>query len=236
MANMHAYGGGPPQGRPSGRKPRWLWPVVLVAISLQAGGFAWCVHSSAADQKRRHVQEALDQEDAQAQRSADIADAQAQTDRAAASRLTKYQAMSPAQRFAAIRGTCDSGECDRDEEDSILAATATPDERTKVDAEIARRQKEAAALEAKEEAAQDIKDRHTFAEKYEQQLFERGLNPQGVSATGSDATTLRMIGAFCSRQFLYDFQGPDSRLAKAVGFKKVECVSPFGTLTTLPLN
>jgi hypothetical protein len=83
------------------------------------------------------------------------------------------------------------------------------------------------ALEVQDQV-QGLKDRKRFAENLNQQLLNRGMNPDAVTAAGPANKTLRIRAFFCSRQFAHDF---DAGPARAAGFTRLECSNGLETVT-----
>jgi hypothetical protein len=67
-------------------------------------------------------------------------------------------------------------------------------------------------------------DREAFAERVEKALVERRLNPERVSVTGKDQTTIEVEGFACSPDFLGNVQkSPFGAEARSLGFKRITC-------------
>ena len=86
---------------------------------------------------------------------------------------------------------------------------------------------DAARREAAETAA-GIALRSQFADEFDSRLLADGDNPDSVTATGKDKTTLAVKGYFCSRQWVHDtIQNNNSTRLRILGFKRLECNNAF---------
>lgn len=139
-----------------------------------------------------------------------------------------YQTKTPAERAGAIRKVCVPGNCDRRLMWIIVEAAATDAERKQLTAMAeAALKADDRALEAQDQVKGQT-DRKRFAETLDQQLLNRGLNPDAVTAAGPANKTLRIRAFFCSRQFAHDF---DTGPARAAGFTRMECSNGLATIT-----
>jgi hypothetical protein len=163
---------------------------------------------------------------AQSAAAASVARAKADEQQKTAQQLQLYQHMTAAQRIAEVAKVCSAKELSCDHKDLALLQTATDDpaEAKRLEAVIASatRAESAAADHADAAATQSL--REDFARKYDAQLLDQHMNPDGVEATGTSKTVLRVHGWFCGRQYLSDFsKGPIGAQARIVGFKRLEC-------------
>jgi hypothetical protein len=139
--------------------------------------------------------------------------------------IAALQAKTPAERVEAIRTEC-AGDCRHYSLVDIVGAGATDAERTSLKRLADAAEVKAVRAHQVEEAKVGRENRKSFASTYETALFEKHLNPDGVSTSGDNSTTLVVRGWFCSRQFMYDAQNNGlADQAKAVGFKRIECYS-----------
>lgn len=144
-------------------------------------------------------------------------------------RAESLRAMTPEQRVIDLKNSCEIGDCTASEAADIVASGATDEERrtlgTKSKAMLAAKQ----ASAAKREKQDALRLRNAYASDFETTLFSQHMNPDGVSATGAEKTTLHVDGWFCSRQFIYDTcHGKIGVDAKALGFTKIECAGAAG--------
>lgn len=179
------------------------------------------------EQRIREREQAEEAERTKKRAAAEAAEAAAKADRAAkeaaakAERdelVAKFAAYTPAGRKEALKGACKDG-CGSMAEAIITSAPAA--ERDALDA-IAR--------EASVKAG--AKHRSTFADRLDELLLEKRLNPDAVRTSGKDGTTLYISGVFCTRQFMHDFtEGELGKSARAAGFKELKCDGPFDVHT-----
>jgi len=121
------------------------------------------------------------------------ADAAAARERYREERSAALRAMTAAQRAQEIRDECRKATCDTQRLDDILAAAPSGES---APLKALRKQEEAAQEKRlKDElSASQKRYRETFAKEYEEALLGRHMNPDGVSAEG---TQLTVRGWFC---------------------------------------
>lgn len=139
-----------------------------------------------------------------------------------------YRVKTAPERLAAVRQVCPPGRCDRRMLWIIVESSATDAERARLNALADAAIKSDDKILDARAAADEPSKRTKFAKDYDQQLLDRGMNPDAVRATGPANKTLHVRAWFCSRQFAHDFDvGP----ARAAGFTRFECSSGAETVT-----
>jgi len=237
---QQGYGYGGPQGQPPGYRPPpspKSGGGVVKAVLLGLGGIIVLGAIVVGLAKNKETENKKMTADLAVQASASAA-AAASADREASElrrkheeAVTKYKSMVLSKRLDAVKAACSGTECVETELAAILEAS-TAEERPKIQTEIDKRKKDAKAREEKAEGEQDVKDREKFAKGYEEKLLKRGKNPRSVSAVGPAKTTLHVEGAFCSKQFVYEFvNAVEGGAAKTSGFKKIDCNDGIVTTT-----
>jgi hypothetical protein len=157
--------------------------------------------------------------------------------------LAIYRGLSPADRLEEMTRRCpNEGQCDKEALALVRQAAATDTERatlsSKADALAAGQQRapeapQAAPVVAAPAAQQQqpttaagasVSSREAFAGRFEAALVERRLNPDSVSVTGPNKTTLEIKGFACVRDFLSNVsKSPLGAEARAAGFKRLTC-------------
>jgi hypothetical protein len=157
--------------------------------------------------------------------------------------LAIYRGLPPAERLEEMARRCpNEGQCDKDALALITQAASTDAERatlsSRAQAMTAGQQRgpeaqQAAPIVAPPVAQQQqptaggsatVPGREAFAQKFEAALVERRLNPDSVSVTGPNKTTLEIKGFACVRDFLSNVaKSPLGAEARAAGFKRLTC-------------
>jgi hypothetical protein len=157
--------------------------------------------------------------------------------------LAIYRGLSPADRLEEMTRRCpNEGQCDKEALALVAQAAATDAERATLTSKAAalaagqQRAPEApkAAPVATAQAAQQqqpttaagasVSSREAFATRFEGELVARRLNPDSVSVTGPNKTTLEIKGFACVRDFLSNVaKSPLGAEARAAGFKRLTC-------------
>jgi hypothetical protein len=169
-----------------------------------------------------------------------------------ANELAVFRGLSPAERLQEMARRCSPGApCDRQALGAITQAAADEAERTvlakKAEGLVAAfdgrppvetppsappRQPEpvhplvgAAQAAASGASGEPLDPRDAFAGRLEETLVSRRLNPDRVSVTGPDRTTLEVEGFACSARFLSNVaQSEYGAEARKLGFTRLSCV------------
>lgn len=142
--------------------------------------------------------------------------------------IAGFRLLSPAERESKLRAHCSPTDgCLKARADVIVEAAATPAEGRKLaglrDAALSAQARRAGVVPADAKPS-DL--RRAYAERFDQVLLQKHMNPDGVRASGPDATTLHIDGWFCTRQTVFDLaNGEAGAEARAIGFRKIECAS-----------
>jgi hypothetical protein len=212
--------------------------VALVAVAL---GGVFAVYGLVTREPRRENEKGslLPPSPQEQTPPASSADRQAERNAIRANELAVYRDMSPAERLAAMALHCPpEAKCDKDGLRAIAQAAADGAERTllssKADALVAAHdrgpdagpptEQGAAPAQIAATAKAVVSERDSFASRFEATLVERQLNPDRVSVTGPNKTTLDVQGFACSDQFLSNIQkSAYGTEARGLGFKRITC-------------